>query len=178
MAVATATRRWTLEELHSLPDDGNKYELIHGELFVTPAPTLQHEAVAANLTAILLPYVVAQNLGRVFHPRAVLRRTGSEVEPDLMVLPHFAPGANWDDAPTPMLVVEILSPTTRRRDREHKRDFYLEIGVAEYWIVDPELRAIVAVRPGAVDTAFADEMVWHPAGASEPLSFAVSTLFR
>jgi Uma2 family endonuclease len=50
---------WTLEELHSLPDDGNKYELLHGELFVTPAPTFDHETTIARLHAVLLPFVMA-----------------------------------------------------------------------------------------------------------------------
>ena len=57
MHMATATKRWTLEELHSLPDDGNKYELVRGELFVTPPPTDGHETIAARLTEILAPYV-------------------------------------------------------------------------------------------------------------------------
>ena len=51
--VPTKTKVWTLEELHSLPDDGNKYELVHGELFVTPPPTVDHEEIAARLDRVL-----------------------------------------------------------------------------------------------------------------------------
>src|SRR3954464_1486124 len=71
MHMATKLKRWTLEELHSLPDDGNKYELIHGELFVTPAPSDGHETISARLTRMLDPYVEAQGLGFVYRPRAV-----------------------------------------------------------------------------------------------------------
>src|SRR5690242_17856882 len=128
--AATETKIWTLEEVHSLPDDGNKYELIRGELFVTPPPTDYHETIGARLTRLLDPFVAANGLGLVYHPRAVMRFEGSEVEPDLMVRkPHPRPEKGWDSAPKPTLIVEILSDYTRRRDREQKKSFYLEAGV-------------------------------------------------
>ena len=73
MHMATQLTRWTLAELHRLPDDGNKYELVRGELFVTPPPTDAHETVLARLTRILDPFVAANDLGMVYHPRAVIR---------------------------------------------------------------------------------------------------------
>src|SRR5437879_10945231 len=85
MHMATQTKRWTLEELHSLPDDGNKYELVRGDLFVTPPPSEEHETILARLHALLIPYVAANALGMVYSPRSVVRFDGSEVEPDLMV---------------------------------------------------------------------------------------------
>src|SRR5438270_1344414 len=85
MAVSTETRPWTIEELHRLPDDGNKYEVLDGELFVTPAPSEAHEDILAHLTRIIDPFVARHNLGYVYHPRSVVRTQGSEVEPDLMV---------------------------------------------------------------------------------------------
>ena len=94
MHMATVTKQWTLEEVHSLPDDGNKYELVRGELFVTPPPTDPHETIAARLSRLLDPYVAEHGLGYVYHPRAVMRFDGSEVEPDLMVRqPQPAKGA-------------------------------------------------------------------------------------
>jgi len=87
MPMAQSTTQWTLDRLHSLPDDGNKYEIVHGELLVTPAPAPMHETIAARLTRLLDPYVAAHGLGYVYHPRAVFRRHGSEVEPDLIVRP-------------------------------------------------------------------------------------------
>ena len=178
MHMANVAKRWSLEEVHSLPDDGNKYELVRGELFVTPPPTDPHETIAARLTRVLDPYVESQGLGYVYHPRAVMRFEGSEVEPDLMVRqPHANADASWDDAPIPILVVEILSPGTRRRDQAQKRSLYMDAGVAEYWMVDAERRTITAVRPGRDDVVAGAELVWSPAGVSAPLTLEVARVF-
>jgi Uma2 family endonuclease len=178
MHMATQTKHWTLEELHSLPDDGNKYELVHGELFVTPAPSEDHETILAVLSRALDPYVAANDLGFVYHPRAVVRVGGSEVEPDLMVRARRrARAKDWDDAPTPILVVEVLSGSTRRRDQAQKREFYLEVGVAEYWIVDPERREIRVVRCGEPDVVATGELTWSPTDARSPFVLRVSELF-
>src|SRR5215471_16894481 len=110
MHMAAAIKHWTLEELHRLPDDGNKYELVRGELFVTPPPSDDHETIIARLSRRLDPFVAAHGLGFVYRPRSVVRAEGSEVEPDLMVRALKAPGGrDWDDAPRPILVVEVLS---------------------------------------------------------------------
>ena len=176
--VPTKTKVWTLEELHSLPDDGNKYELVHGELFVTPPPAVAHEEIAARLGSVLSPFVAANGLGYVYHPRAVIQSRGSEVEPDLMIrLPHPNPDAGWDAWPVPLLVVEIISPGTRRRDREQKRVFYLEAGVAEYWIVDAERRNITVVRPGKDDRVEDERVDWAPSGAGAVLSVSLDGVF-
>ncbi|MGH7622479.1 MAG: Uma2 family endonuclease, partial [Gemmatimonadaceae bacterium] len=145
--MATETKPWTLEELHRLPDDGNKYELVRGELFVTPPPNEAHEDILSRLTPLLDPFVAANGLGRVYHPRSVLRFEGSEVEPDVMVRqPRGDHASDWDGAPIPCLVVEVLSGSTRRRDLIQKRDLYLDAGVEEYWIIDPDQETIRSIR--------------------------------
>jgi Uma2 family endonuclease len=178
MLMATKLKPWTLEEVHRLPDDGNKYELVRGELFVTPPPSPEHETVAARLTRILDPYVAANGLGMVYHPRAVMRFEGSEVEPDLMVRKEVGRGVRWEDAPIPILIVEILSGSTWRRDRNQKRSLYMDAGVAEYWIVDPDNSAITSIRAGEVDVVAKEALVWSPAGASTSLSIHVHSLFE
>ena len=173
-----ATKPWTLDELHRLPDDGNKYELVRGELFVTPLPNEEHEIIAARLTDILAPYVKRHALGVVFHPRAVFRFEGSEVEPDLMVRQPKQPGTqDWTDAPIPLLIVEILSPSTRRRDRQQKRSFYVDSPISEYWMADPEAKTITRVRAGAPDETVRDRLIWAPPGASDALTIDVADLF-
>src|SRR6516164_7222845 len=108
--MSAAIKHWTLDELHRLPDDGNKYELVRGELFVTPPPSDDHETILARLSRMLEPFGAAQRLGFVYHPRAVVRAEGSEAEPDLMVRGSKpAGGRDWDDAPIPILVIEVLS---------------------------------------------------------------------
>ena len=177
MAVAISLKTWTLEELHSLPDDGNKYELIWGELYVTPPPTDPHETIAARLTRILDPFVAKHRLGFVYHPRAVFRYKGSEVEPDLMVRQRQTdPKADWDKAPTPILIVEIFSPTTRRRDQERKREFYLDSGINEYWMIDPDRRMVTVVRRDEPDITSA-VVIWTPPGASASLMVNVHEIF-
>lgn len=153
---------WTLDDLHRLPDDGNKYEVIYGELFVTPAPTEGHENIVARLSDILTHFVRAESLGRVYHPRAVVRFRGSEAEPDLFIREErLHPASDWDDAPPPLLVVEVLSPTTRHRDLGPKRKFYLEAGAAEYWVIDPETRT-VRVIGAETDTVVSQRLTWSP----------------
>jgi Uma2 family endonuclease len=146
-------------------------------LFVTPAPSPDHETIAMRLRRILEPYVETQTLGRVYTPRSVIRFDGSEAEPDLIVRHEPARGATWDDAPTPILVVEVLSPTTHRRDRGPKRGLYLDAGVEEYWIVDGDARTITCVRAGEADRVVADRMTWEPSAASSSLSFDLSEVF-
>jgi Uma2 family endonuclease len=170
---------WTLDELHRLPEDGNKYELIRGELFVTPPSSVDHEEVLSRLSAILTAYVEKHGLGRVYHPRAVIRFEGSEAEPDLMVR-AISPGIHgnaWEALPPPLLVVEAMSPTTRRRDLVNKREYYLDAGVREYWILDDERREVRVIRPGEPDVVARESLVWRTAAAEE-LVFEVGALFE
>lgn len=175
MAMASAQRYWTLEELHALPDDGNKYELIHGELFVSPSPAPRHEVILARLREILMPYVKREKLGLVL-ARGAMRRTDSEVEPDLTVL-HVDAGLEWEAMPLPSLVVEAHSPRSRKYDAGKKRGFYLELVIPEYWMIDGERRVITVVRPGEKDRVVTDSLTWHPPGAREPLVFSIAELF-
>ena len=178
MHMATQLKRWTLEEVHSLPDDGNKYELVRGELFVTPPPSEDHETILARLARVLDPYVAAHGLGMVYRPRAVMRFEGSEVEPDLMVRqPRMIRATDWDDAPTPILIVEVLSGSTRRRDVGQKRELYLDAGVGEYWVVDPERRTILVARRGLPDVVASETVTWRAAAAPTPLVVDVASLF-
>ncbi len=176
--VMAATKQWTLEEVHSLPDDGNKYELVRGELFVTPPPAEEHEDIGARLAQVLSPFVTANRLGLIYRPRAVIRFEGSEVEPDLFVRqPRATKEKDWDDAPTPILVVEVLSPSTRRRDQQQKRELYLDVGVGEYWIVDGDRREVRVIRRGMPDVVASGELTWHPAGVVQPLVIGLDEIF-
>jgi len=135
-------------QLHGLPDDGNRYELVRGALFGTPAPRRSHEIILARLSELLAPFVRENGLGLVFH-RAVMRFDASEVEPDLAVQQaHSIAEGNGDSAPTPNLVVEVLSGVTRRRDLDAKRALYLDAGISEYWVIDEDTKSIRVIRNG------------------------------
>jgi Uma2 family endonuclease len=180
MHTVPQEKRWTLEEVHALPEDGNKYELVYGELWVTPGPSEQHNDIIARITAILVPYVLAQGLGFVYHPRALFRVGREvEVEPDLVVRqpqPDHSDGS-WETVPRPILVAEAVSPSSRRRDYEKKRDLYLETEIPEYWIVDAEIRTITVVKPGRDPEAVTDQLTWSPAGARASLTFDLADVF-
>ncbi len=178
MLMALSSSAWTLAELDRLPDDGNKYELVDGALFVTPAPSPAHERLASVLLAVLVPYVKAEHLGHVYTPRAVVRSGNAEVEPDLMVRPATSTlPVSWDEMPTPSLIVEILSGTTRIRDADQKRTFYMGIGVAEYWMVDRWTRNVRVVRPNAADVIAETALEWRPDGASDALRVDLDAYF-
>ena len=178
MLVATDIKRWTLDELHSLPDDGNKHEVVRGVLFVTPAPTGQHESILAALSAVLTPYVVANKLGLVYHPHAVFRFEDSEVEPDLMVRrPWGHANPDWANAPLPSLIVEVLSPATRNRDRKEKRTLYSDARIPEYWILDPEQKTVTVIARNELDRTVRDTLVWSPPEAAEALEIKLSDVF-
>ena len=179
MARKAQAFAWTLEQLHRLPDDGNKYELVRGELFVTPAPSPAHEAIASVLSEILTDYVRQQKIGRVFHPRAVVRAQGGEVEPDIVVRPWTErPPARWVLAPLPLLVVEIVSDITRRREYGPKRGFYIDdLAIPVYWIIDGETRTIEVVHNDGTDESVDDSLTWHPLGAAVPLRLDVAAMF-
>ena len=179
MVMPERVHSWTLAELHRLPDDGNRYELVRGALFVTPPPSWAHQRLASIIAARLQPYVAAHGLGSICFPRSVIRfGTTDEVEPDLMVRPvPETPPERWEDAPLPILVVVIASGATRRRDRVEKRRLYRDASIPDYWIVDAEIRTIRLVRPGRDDADFTDSLTWHPLGASEPFTLDVAGLF-
>ncbi len=145
MRMATRTRPWTRADLFErLPDDGNRYEVLDGELFVTPQAAFDHQFTATQLVTALQPYCERHALGSVVGPGAVVFGK-NELQPDVMVVPgpRPAPHTRWADLPDPILVVEILSDSTRHRDFGKKRDAYERIGIPMYWIVDGENRRVM-----------------------------------
>ena len=140
----------TYDDFVQFPDDGKRHELIDGEHYVTPSPNAKHQTIVLNVAALLRSHARAHALGRVFiAPFDVVFSDFDVVEPDLL----FVSKARQADVLTakhvrgaPDLVVEIGSPSTRKRDETIKRRLYERFGVSEYWIVDPELDAIKVYR--------------------------------
>ena len=135
----------TYEDYCALPDDGRRYEILEGELSVTPSPSRSHQEFAANLLVVLKQFVTAHGLGTVFMaPFDVILEKTSVVVPDLcfvgrerleVVTERAVEGA-------PDLIVEILSPGTARRDRGEKAQLYARHGVRHYWLADPDARVL------------------------------------
>ena len=136
----------TWQDVQQLPDDGNRYEAIEGELYVTPVPSRRHQTIAGELFLRLHELFVVPGHGRLwFAPLGVeFPATGEGVQPDLVFVSERRRGVLAPEGlrGAPDLVVEILSPTTSHRDRGIKLRLYERQGVREYWIVDPEASAV------------------------------------
>ncbi len=177
---AIEKRRYTVDEVLALPEDGNQYELLHGELVVSPAPAPLHERAFTRLFHALSSYMLAQGLLETLHgSRADITWSDDVlVQPDLFVVAPTEVSNSWKTYKTLLLAVEILSPSSRRRDRVEKRAIYAEYHVRTYWIVDAE-SALVEVwtpnedRPQIVT----DRLRWRATGDGPDLDIDLPTFF-
>ncbi len=142
----------TWQDVQQMPDDGNRYEAIEGDLYMTPAPTTLHQRVSKRLQYALDRILERPGLGEVFvAPYGVeFPATGEGVQPDIVFVSRERCEiiAEAGIVGAPDLVVEILSPSTAGRDRTIKLRLYERHGVREYWIVDTEENAIDVWRFG------------------------------
>ena len=183
MSQQTTRYDWTYADYARLPDDGNKYEVIDGELLVTPAPSPMHQHILFSLGLALRSYAELHRIGGVLPDVDLLFASGQFLRPDLLFVPESSrPGiTNRGIEMAPGLVVEILSPTSGSIDRVKKPARYGDFGVPEYWVVDPEERVVWVWRfaMGATEPErVSDRVRWSPAGVSEPLELDVAELFR
>jgi len=135
----------TFEQFRELPNDGKRYELVHGEVHVTPAPVTRHQAVLQNLSGNLWPYVIKNRLGEVWTaPLDVRLGADTALQPDLIFISNARAGIIQEDwiAGSPDLVVEVLSPSTAAHDRATKLPIYAQAGVLEVWFIDPKAKTV------------------------------------
>jgi len=173
---------WTAARAIALPADGNRYEVLDGELFVTPAPTWRHQAAIVRLLPRLAAYVDEHSLGwTMLSPADIVFTERRLVQPDIFVVPARASGApsGWAEVRALLLAVEVLSPSTARADRHRKRLIYQDQGVPEYWIVDSEARLVERWRPGdSRPEQIAEELVWEPRADVSALRMDLAEYFR
>jgi Uma2 family endonuclease len=134
------TTKLTYEDYVRLPDDGLRHEIIDGEHYVTPSPSLRHQQISGRLFYSIQQYLHEHPTGTIFYaPVDALLSKFDIVVPDLIYISNersrYMTTKNVQGPPD--LVIEILSPGTARRDQELKRDLYERVGVQEYWLVDP-----------------------------------------
>jgi Uma2 family endonuclease len=137
----------TYDDYCLLPNDGNRYEILDGELSVTPAPTTRHQMVLGNLHRILANHILANQLGRLFiAPTDLILAPITVVQPDLIFIGNDRRDIITERAieGRPTLVIEILSPTTHRTDRMTKAQLYAKHNVPNYWLIDPDQRTLEA----------------------------------
>ena len=174
---------WTYSEYARLPDDGQKYEVIDGEVCVTPAPGPAHQKIAGTLFRILIEYTERHRLGEVLWDVDVLFVSGQFLRPDLVFVPSDRVNGISDRGVevAPRLIVEVLSPHSRRIDRIKKPPRYRDFGVPEYWVVDPRARSIeVYALAQGVDTPESHplNLLFQPQESVAPLSIEVPALFE
>lgn len=148
----STTARWTSADLKSLPDDGNRYEIIDGELYLSRQPHYYHQLVCSKLVGKLESWDEISLLGEVVFAPGIIFADDDDVVPDVVWtsskrLPSLL-AADGKLHEAPELVIEVLSPgsANERRDREAKLQLYSRRGVSEYWIVDWRLRSIDVYR--------------------------------
>lgn len=180
MAMPDTARRYTVDEVLAFPDDGNRYELVHGELFVTPSPSQPHQGALSELHYLLRRYLAPlRDQARVyFAPADIIWSDADYVQPDLFVVPTAEVTGDWRDCQTLLLAVEVVSPSSARADRVKKRQLYQERGVATYWVVDVNARLVEVWLPGDERPEIVtDTLRWRVVPDAPDLSIDLPSLF-
>jgi Uma2 family endonuclease len=187
MGMPVLRRHWTTADVRALMDESRhwpRYELIDGELLVTPAPGVIHQVAVTEIWRLVNDYVERERFGvTLTSPADVELREGNITQPDVFVVPAgmFPAGdvvPTWPDVTGLLLAVEIISPSSIRVDRVTKRDHYLDVGVPEYWIVDLDARIIERWTPErSTPLVESSRFEWTPKGADSSLVVDVTDLF-
>ena len=180
MGMAAPTY-YTADMVRALPDDGNRYETVHGELLVTPAPRAFHQLVAQRLTTALSHYLDRQRVGQVFaSPADISWAPDTLVQPDVFVVDLAeARTLDWSQMQHLLLAVEVLSSSSVRADRFTKRRLYQDVGVPTYWVIDADTRTVEVWAPNDTFPIVERERVrWQPAGTAEEFVLELRELFR
>lgn len=182
MPLPLTHTEWTADMLDLLPNDGNRYEIVDGELFVTPAPAKLHQRACGELFLLLAPYAKSIGIDVLMAPVDVKFTERRTVQPDGLALPRTADGRHAEtfaDVGELLLAVEVLSPYSQTRDLYIKRELYQDQRVPDYWIVECEKRVILHwtpddEKPEIIKTS----LTWRPVAAHTPLVSDVVQYFR
>jgi len=138
--------QWTYQDWLQLPDDGRRYEVIDGVLYMTPPPRTQHQRISVRIVDRLMEFLRKQPIGEVLYAPVGVRLPNQPVplQPDILFIRRERMNIIGDDyvEGAPDLIVEILSPSNWLYDRREKMQAYQDVGVVEYWIVDPRARTV------------------------------------
>jgi Uma2 family endonuclease len=181
MAMPSLAPRYTAAEIRTFPDHRVRYEVIRGQLFVTPAPGTRHQRAVMELARQLQDYLDAHRLGEALPaPFEVQFTDDSAVQPDVLVILESQRAALTGERfhGPPALVVEVVSYSSKRTDRLEKRTLYQTEGVPEYWIVDVDARQVERWRSAAREPEILTaDLMWQPGPETAPLKIALPALF-
>jgi Uma2 family endonuclease len=183
MGMPAETRRWTAADVRELQDESRaypRYELIAGELLVTPSPRTSHQYAVSFLLTALSTYVDAEHLGvALVSPADIELEPGNITQPDVFVVPATGrPFREWTDVKALLVAVEVLSPGNAEYDRGTKRLYYQRTGVPEYWVVDLDTRAVERWRPNDDRPEFVrGTLEWSPDRARTAFTLDLPAFF-
>ena len=172
---------YTADMVRALPDDGNRYEVVYGELLVTPAPRPWHQVVVQRLSFAVESYLRLRPIGVVLtSPADISWGRDVLVQPDVFVVSlDEARTLTWSRMRTLLLVAEVLSPSSVLGDRFLKRLRYREAAVPLYWVVDGDERSVEVWTPeDEFPVVEREQLVWRPLGADEPFGLSLEELFQ
>jgi Uma2 family endonuclease len=179
MAMPITIPRYTVDEIESWPDDGNRYELLDGILLVSSQAGPTHQVVATRIAAALVGFVSEWPDILVASPGAIVIRPSLDLQPDVLVFRRPPGETRWERVTEHLLAVEVESRSTKVYDRDYKRPAYLSLGVHEVWRVDPARRLFFVSQPGgATDEAHAEEVRWRSPSLGRELTLGVQSIFR
>ena len=164
----------TYEDYLRLPNDDRRYEILEGELFVSPAPNTKHQIVSMNLAAILHEYARKHKWGRVMiAPTDVILSQTHVVQPDLLFIssPRRKILTEKNVQGAPDLIVEILSEFTEDQDRTLKMQIYARHSVKEYWLIDPDRETLEVYELDAESRLFRQRAIHRRDEAFQPTLF-------
>jgi Uma2 family endonuclease len=178
---ATPGRVTTLDEFFALPEDKyRRHELLDGAYVVSPEASPRHQRAAFALGRLLFPSLADRRDLELFAvPGDIVLGQRTVVEPDLFVVPRPASSdVHWRDVGRPVLLVEILSPSTAARDRGVKRKIYQQAGIPEYWILDLDSRLVERWRPeDERPEILRESLAWTPPGSEVPVEIDLANFF-
>jgi Uma2 family endonuclease len=181
MGMPDTARRYTVDEVLAFPFDGNRYELVDGDLLVTPAPSLTHQTVIKRLCLAIGRYLEGrtETAELVLSPADISWDREQLVQPDLFVVPASEVTRNWSSVRTLLLAVEVVSPSSARGDRLTKRLLYQRRGVGTYWVVDPDARLVEVWHPEDTRPEIVtDALTWRVTPDAEEMAISVGELFK
>ena len=182
VADCTAGPKLTYEDYASAPADGKIYQILDGELLVTPAPSPFHQRASKRLQRQLEAYFEDAGRGEVFDaPIDLILSPHDVVQPDLAVVTDPSSITGRGIERPPLLVVEVISPSTARHDRQLKAHRYAILGVPHYWILDPDQRRLecFALKAGSYELAVAGDALEQVAPPAWPgLTIDLALLWR
>jgi len=173
---------YTADMVRALPEDGKRYEVVHGEPLVTPSPPTWHQEIVGRLYRLLCSYVETDtpDLHVFASPADISWSDDTLVQPDVFVVPVAeARTLDWTEIKDLQLVIEVLSPASTRADRFTKRRLYQERRIPAYWIVDGDERAVEVWTPEAERPVIErGRVLWPPSGPTRPFTVVLEELFR